>query len=185
MMRSKILTGYSESSTLPRSALKKLNVALGEFSMHCRSKDSRRVSPSTIVGYLHGVNWFFKGKDNNVDMLRDTVFRAKAAGHCHLLDNLVPDKQEAGVHRQSFNVLSDNDIVNILDTADPVTPFNYCQCLPFVMGLPLGLLPESNRLLKPSNFFDVFDENGKRAIFYQEMSNALMGHRKPLHEAFL
>jgi len=163
-----VFKSYEDTSELDATQLHNLNVSLGHFCTTYRTKHNKRVTPSTMLGYLDGINRFLNDVGIQIDIRRSPVFNHKQDGFMTALDNIVKEQQSQGEHRKPHNVILENELeMMLLDkSTDPSKPKGYVSRLIIIIGLLTGLRPTALRLLKWSNFTHCLDHEGNQAIRY-------------------
>ena len=114
-LREKVFTDYEGGPELPRKSLHNLNVTLGEFVKHYRKKDNTRLTPSTLLTYLEGINrWLKDNMDIIVNFLYDKTFKESKTGFMNVANRIAAAQQAQGVRIRPHNTLTDSDVEKIL-----------------------------------------------------------------------
>ena len=90
-----------------------------EFAVNYRKKNGEETAPSSMKGYIFGIqryfstNWGYK-----LTLTSGRVFGCTKKGLYCVLDNLFADQQSRGMTPESHNVLSSRDITTLFKSED-------------------------------------------------------------------
>lgn len=155
-----------------------LNISLAEFFEHYPKRDGSRVTPSTMLNYLEGINrWISEYVGVKINILHDAVFRANGKGYLNVADNVAAKQQSERVRTKPHNTLTDRDVSIILshDCTSMNTPRGYINRILVFTGLFLGLRATKLRTLKWSMFHEEQDYEGKLCYRYEGIIGAQDG----------
>jgi len=180
-LKERVMPDATEYMPLSIASQKNLNISLSEFVQHYRKANGERVSPSTLLTYLEGINrWLQKTWLLKVDIMYDQIFRDNDTGYLTVADRIAARQQAAGIRIQPYNAMTDNDVKKILhhDVTSPKTATGYVNRTIVVVGLLLGLRPEALRKLSWFMFTDELDFHGKPCLRYQGIIGSFEGDSK-------
>jgi len=179
-MVEKVIIGYNGSGKLTDAQLQNLNVSLGHMVSAYRKKDGQRVSPSTMNGYIDGINRFLNQKELSIDIRRDKTFVHPEEGFMTAFENITKLQQAEGIHRKPYNIILDDEMEKMLshELSNPMKPRSYVTRTIIVVGMLTGLRPTGLRLLTWSNFKEGKDYDGQPAFLYTGSVGGLEGDCK-------
>jgi len=165
-----VLVGYQGGSQLSTLQIQNLNVSLGHFVSAYRKSTGGRVTPSTMIGYIDGIQRYLQeDKDIDINIKTHKIFVHKESGYRTAFENIAKAQQAAGVHRKPYNIILDSEMDRMLShkLTDPSKPRSYITRTVIIVGLLTGLRPGALRLLTWSNFTEKLDTDGKNAFLYK------------------
>lgn len=163
-----VLTDFDGDLSLSTLSRRNLNISFASFVAKYRQSNGSRISPSSLISYLDGINRFLKSKNFNVTKRRDAIFNNSNDGYMTAVNTIGRGQQAEGCHRRPHNVILDSEICAILShpLTDSTTPKGYANWLIIIVELLTGLCATRLRKLSWNNFKQCKDINGKNAYRY-------------------
>lgn len=81
--------------------------------MNCRTKEGKEVYQNTIKSYAYAIYRGFNFLVYKIDRFNDSVFTCKSNSLESVLENKARKLKSSGVHTESQNVLSRDDVLKL------------------------------------------------------------------------